>query len=83
MPVFSLHDLREIMRTCAGVDEAVDLDGDIAGVPFTELGYDSLAVMEIFARIQQKYGVVVPDEMQDTLGTPDAVIGYVSSAIAS
>ena len=40
MSAFPIDRLREVMREC-GVDDAVDLDGDILDLEFAQLGYDS------------------------------------------
>lgn len=74
---FTLDDLREVMRACGGVEEGVDLDGDIADVSFEELGYDSLAVLEMAAKLQNHLGVVIPDEMAEELLTPRALTEFV------
>jgi len=81
MSELSLQDLKILMRGCAGVDDEVDLDGDIGDMEFADLGYDSLAVMEIQARIQQEYGVAIPESMLDDLTTPTATIKYVNEQV--
>ncbi|GAA4616662.1 acyl carrier protein [Actinoallomurus liliacearum] len=75
---FTLDDLREILRTCAGDAESVDLDSDIADVTFEELGYDSLAVLEVAAKLQNHLGVVIPDDATEQLPTPRALTDYVN-----
>ncbi|MGW1979475.1 acyl carrier protein [Streptomyces sp. NPDC001889] len=80
MKTFTLNDLRAVLRACAGVDEDVDLDGDIALTPFSSLGYDSLALIEIVSRIQHHYGVDLPEDM--TLArTPHELVGSVDSLL--
>jgi len=81
MPTFTLDDLRQIMRACAGVDESVDLDGDIDDVAFTDLGYDSLAVLELQSQIQRRYDVPMSDDAQQYMGTPADTVGYVSGLL--
>jgi act minimal PKS acyl carrier protein len=81
MSQLTLNDLREIMRRCAGVDDEVDLDGAIEDTNFTDLGYDSLAVMEIHARIQQDYGVSIPEDLQADLATPAATVEFVNEQL--
>lgn len=48
----TLEALRDVMRACAGEDEQVDLDGEILDTSFNDLGYDSLALIEISSRIR-------------------------------
>ncbi|MEU4575114.1 acyl carrier protein [Nonomuraea sp. ATR24] len=74
----TLDDLRRIMVACAGEDEHVDLGGDILDELFTDLGYDSLALMETAARIETEFGVRIPDEQVAELTTPRALLDFVS-----
>jgi act minimal PKS acyl carrier protein len=83
MTEFTLDDMKRIMRSCAGEPEAIDLDGDIADVPFIELDYDSLAVLEMAARIQQELGVRIPDEAVEDMKTPRAAVEYVNRRLAA
>lgn len=82
MDKFTLDDLRTLMRKCAGEDEAVDLDGDIADQSFAELGYDSLAVLELSVRLSDDYGVAIDDGDMEGLVTPADVVKYVNARMA-
>lgn len=79
MKDFDLQDLRAIMEKCAGVDEGIELDGDIINVPFEQLGYDSLALLEIAKSIEDQMGVIVPDGSVERMRTPAEVIDYVNT----
>ena len=81
MRELTLDDLRTMMRSCAGVDELVDLDSDISDIGFDDLGYDSLALLEIQSRIQREIGVKVPEEGLEYMTTPAATIAWVNSLI--
>jgi minimal PKS acyl carrier protein len=61
-PEFTLDDLVNVLRDCAGQSESVNLGEDILDVPFADLGYDSLALMEAVSRIQRQYQVKLGDE---------------------
>lgn len=74
----TLDQLRTIMRTCAGTDEDVDLDGEIGARQFTDLGYDSLAVLEIQKVIELEFGIGLPDEALEEMTTPDRTVAYVN-----
>lgn len=78
MADFTLDELKNIMRTCAGVADSTDLNSDIGHVEFGALGYDSLAVMAIKARVQQLCGVLVPDEGPESPETPNEIIEFVN-----
>ncbi|WP_433226651.1 acyl carrier protein [Microtetraspora malaysiensis] len=77
MTTFTLEDLVRIMRECAGEDDAVDLDGDVADVEFEDLGYDSLAVMETVSRISHEYEVPLPEEAVSEARTPAELVALV------
>ncbi|MEV7009978.1 acyl carrier protein [Streptosporangium sp. NPDC051022] len=70
MRELTLADLARILRECAGEDEGVDLSGDFGDVPFADLGYDSLAVLETAARLSRDYGVHLSDDDVLDAGTP-------------
>jgi act minimal PKS acyl carrier protein len=78
--MLTLDALKNTMRECAGEDEAIDLDGDIADTPFADLGYDSLALLETAARIERAYSVKLDDTVTDAR-TPRAFIAIVNAAL--
>ncbi len=77
--MITLDDLIEIMRSSAGTEKAVTLDNEIADVPFTDLGFDSLAVLEIQSQIQLRHGIPMADESIEHMTTPRATLDYVNS----
>ncbi|WP_327085927.1 acyl carrier protein [Nonomuraea sp. NBC_01738] len=81
MSTITLADLKEIMRTSIGVEEGVDLDGDIADVTFADLGYDSLAVLELISQVERRYEVPIPDEALSEMPTPAAAIDYLAALL--
>ena len=62
MSTLNLSELVRLLRESAGADEGVDLDGPIIDTPFIELGYDSLALLQLVGVIQREYGVELDDE---------------------
>ncbi|MER5648146.1 acyl carrier protein [Streptosporangium sp. NPDC002524] len=78
MKDFDLDDLRNLMRISAGEDEEIDIEGDIVDTTFTDMNYDSLAVLELASRIERDWGVAVPDEVAADLRTPREVLDYVN-----
>ena len=55
----------------------MDLDADIGGRTFEDLGYDSLAILEMTAKIQNMLGVVITDDALKKLTTPQSMADYV------
>jgi len=82
MSEFTLDDLREIMRISVGVEEGVDLDGPIADVEFTELGYDSLALAEVVSQVSRRFDVLIGEDEALDLTTPGAVVAVVNDRLA-
>ena len=82
MSEFTLDDLREIMRISVGVEEGVDLDGPIAELEFTELGYDSLALAEVVSQVSRRYDVAIGEDEAFELTTPGAVVAVVNDRLA-
>jgi acyl carrier protein len=80
---FTLDDLRRILRACAGEAEPGSLDSDIVDVSFSDLGYDSLALLELASQIGREYDTSIPDDVAIALQTPGATIAYVNDRIAA
>jgi act minimal PKS acyl carrier protein len=70
MHTFTEENLRKIMIECVSADESVDLSGEITEVPFADLGYDSLLVLELIGRLKRAYRIDVSDDLVTTLITP-------------
>ncbi|WP_328609286.1 acyl carrier protein [Amycolatopsis sp. NBC_00345] len=81
MTEFTLKDLVEVLVECAGADEGVDLGGDIAGVAFDELGYDSLALFNTVGRIEQRIGKALPDDVVGEVATPGDLLRAIDEAM--
>ncbi|MFJ8933018.1 MULTISPECIES: acyl carrier protein [unclassified Streptomyces] len=81
MATLGPEDLRRILVACAGEAEGTRLGSDTLDIPFEELGYDSLALMETAAAIQEEYGIVLPDEDVSEARTPRRLLGLVNGAI--
>jgi acyl carrier protein len=82
MSEFTVDDLRRIMRSTVGVGDDVDLDADILDTPFADLGYDSLALLEITGQVAREYSVTIPDEDVADLETPRQAVDCVNRRAA-
>jgi act minimal PKS acyl carrier protein len=78
MSGFELRELRQIMRSVAGAEQGVSFDGEIGEVSFDDLGYDSLAVLEVMSEVQRRHGIEVPEEVIFDLRTPQQAVDYVN-----
>jgi minimal PKS acyl carrier protein len=81
MRQFSPDDLTGIMRRCAGMEEAVSLDGPALDRSYEEMGYDSLAVLEIQAQIERELGVRLGDDAVELMPTPSTTISYINGLL--
>ncbi|MFG2956454.1 acyl carrier protein [Streptomyces sp. NPDC048291] len=83
MAEFTVDDFTRILRTGAGVDQQTNLEDErAADTSLVDLGYDSLAVLELTSRIEREYAIAIPDgDLAHTL-TPREAAAYVASRIA-
>ncbi|WP_176929785.1 acyl carrier protein [Lentzea albidocapillata] len=82
MSEFTVTDLKGMLLVCAGTDDAVELGDGVNDKPFTELGYDSLALLELVGLVQRTYSVPMPDKAVDHMKTPGEAISYINSVLA-
>ncbi|XVQ14176.1 acyl carrier protein [Spirillospora sp. CA-255316] len=78
----TLPELKETLLAAAGESEGVDLDGDIADVPFADLGYDSLAILETGGRVEKKYGISLDDDDITSAETPGELLKLINASLA-
>jgi len=79
---FTIDELRAVLRAAAGEEESANLDDDIMDVPFTDLGYDSLALLEAGSRIERERGIQLGDSTITEAETPRALIEAVNQRLA-
>lgn len=79
----TLADLTRILRESAGEDEGVDLDGDILDTTFTDLGYDSLALLEAASRVERELGVKLSEDTVGEAETPRLFLALVNEPVAA
>jgi minimal PKS acyl carrier protein len=83
MKTLTIDELLHILITCAGEEDLSTAGDDVADQAFADLGYDSLALMEAAAHIEQEYGVRIPDETLMELTTPRALLAEVNGHLAA
>ncbi|MGP4001263.1 acyl carrier protein [Streptomyces sp. 8N706] len=82
MKHLELSDLTALLRECAGQDEDVDLEGDVLDARFSDLGYDSLAILQTTGRIERDYELKL-DEVIDAAETPREYLRLVNQALSA
>jgi len=65
--------IREII---SGLDIDVDLQDLKDNTSFKDIGMDSLDIMNILLVLEETFGVKIPDEDVDQLGSIDTIITY-------
>ncbi|MFI0982664.1 acyl carrier protein [Streptomyces sp. NPDC021093] len=83
MAQMTLTELTSLLRECAGEQEGVDLAGDVADVDFTDLGYDSLAVLQAAGIIERDHNIVLPDETVAEASTPGLLLEFVNASLSA
>lgn len=83
MSSISFDDLKAVMGRCIGELDGQEISESDLGTSFTDLGYDSLAVLEIASQLQREYGLKIPDEAIESMESPQAVIDYVNASLAA
>lgn len=76
----TMAELASMLRESAGEEEGIDLDGDVLDTPFIQLGYDSLALLQVIGRIQRESGVRIPDDAVVDAETPRALLEVINAA---
>ena len=82
MKQLELRELTALLRECAGEEDGVDLEGDVLDLHFTDLGYDSLAILQTTGRIERDYEVTL-DEAIDSATTPREYLDVVNRALSA
>jgi minimal PKS acyl carrier protein len=77
----TLQRLIDLTRTHAGEHEEGALDGDVIDVLFGNLGYDSVALLEVMSQIRHQYGIDLADDTVGTARTPRQVLEKVNQVI--
>lgn len=82
MDEITIDDVRRILIACAGDAGISPLEGDISNLEFDDLGYDSLALMETTARLEQEFGIHIPEERITELRTPQELLDLANTGLA-
>jgi act minimal PKS acyl carrier protein len=78
---FTLEDLKSYLRAAVGDDESVSLDDDIIDTAFSDLGFDSLALIDTVSKIEQRNGVSLPEDEAALAATPRELLDLIRDAL--
>ncbi|MQY11644.1 Oxytetracycline polyketide synthase acyl carrier protein [Streptomyces sp. RB5] len=80
MTEFSLQELAEQLRICAGESEGIPLEDERSlDVPFLELGYDSLALLQVTGVLKREHGIRLSDDAVVEAETPRILLKLINS----
>ena len=81
MSSITLADLTWLLAESAGTHDQPALDDTSLDTPLSDLGYDSLALLETAANAARRYGATVPDEDVTPARTPREFLLLLNSAV--
>jgi act minimal PKS acyl carrier protein len=68
-----------ILREAAGDDEDMEFGTDSFGRTFADLGFDSLALLEIASLVKRELGVELSDDEMHDVETPADLVAKIDS----
>jgi minimal PKS acyl carrier protein len=82
MPRIMFEELKDLLAKAGGEGADVpSLDGDAMDTPFTELGYDSIAMLEVTSLVELAYDISLGDDVAQTAETPRALLDLVNGLL--
>ncbi|UNO43954.1 acyl carrier protein [Streptomyces sp. MST-110588] len=70
------------MLAAVGGDASIDLDRDILDTPMGDLGFDSLALMDVADIVEREHGVRIPEDgLEETMATPRKALSYIENLL--
>jgi act minimal PKS acyl carrier protein len=79
----TLQHLASALHESAGYDDAAaGLDDGALDVAFTDLGVDSVALLETCARVEREYGIRLSDSTIEDAPTPRALLAAINEQLA-
>lgn len=79
----TLTQLTGALRHSAGFDGGAELDAGTLDVAFTDLGYDSVALLETCAHIERRHGIKLDDSTIENATTPRALLAVINARLAA
>jgi act minimal PKS acyl carrier protein len=83
MAQITLENLQDIMRECAGEEEAAQPFDKAADELFVDLGYDSIALLETQSRVNRQYDVEISEDDLADLTTPREFVDFLNTMLAA
>ncbi|GAA0941698.1 hypothetical protein GCM10009560_53860 [Nonomuraea longicatena] len=71
----------ELLETHAGEPDEGRLDDSVVDVLFEQLGYDSVALLEVLSQIRHQYGIDLAEEILADMKTPRQALHTINELI--
>lgn len=81
--MITTDDVLETLYENAGEPDAGAPTGDVSDVDFADLGYDSLALMEVASVLGKQLGIAVSDDIVVDARTPQAFADLINTQLAA
>lgn len=83
MEKFTLGDLVQLLHDCAEQDESVGTVSESdAQLSFEDLGFDSLALFNVVARIEKRFGIRIGYDLMVAARTPNSLLDLVRERLS-
>lgn len=82
MAELTIDELKGFLLRAVGDDESIDLSGDILDANLTELGFDSLAIIDTTSRLEQHFKIKLPESETSGIETPRNFLDLVNQQFA-
>lgn len=79
--VFTVADVRRLLREAAGENDAQLLASEIEDITFERLGYDSLALLEAGTRLELELDIKLDDSAITDVETPRDLVTVVNDEL--
>lgn len=79
----TIDQLRTILIEAAGAAEDPGTGVNIEDAEFADLGYDSISLLEVAARLERQCGVKLDDDLIVSARTPRALLAAVNERLAA
>lgn len=83
MERLELTELAVLLREAAGGDEGTVLDESTLDTSFLDLGYDSLALLQVTGVVERDHDVMLDEEALADAQTPRQYLDLVNGALAA
>lgn len=78
---FGIEDLNRLLAS-ESTGGAEELNESSLGEEFADLGYDSLALLELVSKVEREYGLKLPDNALENMLTPKSAVYYIGEKLS-